>query len=73
MDIDSFEWWYSEGEAPDEVWDEPLPSDELSDGTDVDSDAGDALDSDCNIFDNDIVFYPVWKCGAAGRQHNDMP
>ena len=48
MDIDSFEWWYSEGEAPDEVWDEPLPSDELSDGTDVDSDAGDALDSDAD-------------------------
>ena len=27
MDIDNFEWWYSEGEAPDEEWDEPLPSD----------------------------------------------
>ena len=23
MDIDNFEWWYSEGEAPDEEWDEP--------------------------------------------------
>lgn len=27
MDIDNFEWWYSEGEAPDEGWDEPTPSD----------------------------------------------
>lgn len=27
MDIDNFEWWYSEGEAPDEGWDEPAPSD----------------------------------------------
>ncbi|MFR3878546.1 MAG: hypothetical protein ACLTYW_10795 [Collinsella sp.] len=25
MDIDNFEWWYSEGEAPDEEWDEPAP------------------------------------------------
>ena len=27
MDIDNFEWWYSEGEAPDEEWDEPTPRD----------------------------------------------
>ncbi len=27
MDIDNFEWWYSEGEAPDEEWDEPAPCD----------------------------------------------
>lgn len=27
MDIDNFEWWYSEGEAPDEGWDESAPSD----------------------------------------------
>ena len=39
MDIDNFEWWYSEGEASDEVWDEPLPSDELSAGADADSNA----------------------------------
>ena len=24
MDIDNFEWWYSEGEAPDEEWDESM-------------------------------------------------
>ena len=39
MDIDSFEWWYSEGEAPDEEWDEPLPSGESSDGVNADSNA----------------------------------
>ena len=35
MDIDNFEWWYSEGEAPDEEWDEPLTSDKPSDGADA--------------------------------------
>lgn len=35
MDIDNFEWWYSEGEAPDEEWDEPYASDESSDGADA--------------------------------------
>lgn len=40
MDIDNFEWWYSEGEAPDEAWDEPLASDESSDGADAEGAAG---------------------------------
>ena len=39
MDIDNFEWWYSEGEAPDEEWDEPLPSDVSGDDTDAVSDS----------------------------------
>lgn len=39
MDIDNFEWWYSEGEAPDEAWDEPLPSDVSGDDTDAVSDS----------------------------------
>ena len=72
MDIDSFEWWYSEGEAPDEVWDEPLPSDELSDGTDVDSDAGDALDSDA---DSDpaapLPFEQAWAPAEADEAKAD--
>ena len=42
MDIDNFEWWYSEGEAPDEEWDEPAPRDVSSDEDETDSDA--ALD-----------------------------
>lgn len=39
MDIDNFEWWYSEGEAPDEEWDEPLPSAVSGDDTDAASDS----------------------------------
>ena len=39
MDIDNFEWWYSEGEAPDEEWDEPLPSDVSGDDADAVSDS----------------------------------
>lgn len=39
MDIDNFEWWYSEGEAPDEEWDEPLPSDVSGNDTDAVSDS----------------------------------
>ena len=45
MDIDNFEWWYSEGEAPDEEWDEPLPGDGLSDGAEADSDADATVES----------------------------
>ena len=48
MDIDNFEWWYSEGEAPDEEWDEPMPRDVSSDedetGNDVAADSDAALD-----------------------------
>ena len=39
MDIDNFEWWYSEGEAPDEEWDEPAPPDVSSDEDEAGSDA----------------------------------
>ena len=49
MDIDNFEWWYSEGEAPDEEWNEPTPRDASSDedetGNDVAADSDAALDS----------------------------
>ena len=49
MDIDNFEWWYSEVEAPDEGWDEPTPRDVASDehetGNDVAADSDAALDS----------------------------
>lgn len=48
MDIDNFEWWYSEGEAPDEEWDEPTPRDVSIDedetGNDVAADSDAALD-----------------------------
>lgn len=44
MDIDNFEWWYSEGEAPDEEWDEPTPRDVSSDEDGIGNDV--AADSD---------------------------
>lgn len=43
MDIDNFEWWYSEGEAPDEERDEPLPSDVSSADAETGSDAAEPL------------------------------
>ena len=39
MDIDNFEWWYSEGEAPDEEWDESAPRDVSSDEDETGNDA----------------------------------
>ena len=39
MDIDNFEWWYSEGEAPDESWDEPLTDEASSNEVETGSDA----------------------------------
>lgn len=39
MDIDNFEWWYSEGEAPDEEWDEPAPRDVTINEAETGSDA----------------------------------
>ena len=39
MDIDNFEWWYSEGEVPDEEWDEPAPRDVSGDDADAVSDS----------------------------------
>ena len=39
MDIDNFEWWYSEGEVPDEEWDEPAPRDVSSDEDETGNDA----------------------------------
>ena len=43
MDIDNFEWWYSEGEAPDESWDEPLTDEVSSDEAETGSDAAEPL------------------------------
>lgn len=43
MDIDNFEWWYSEGEAPDEEWDEPAPRDVSSNEAETGNDAAEPL------------------------------
>ena len=43
MDIDNFEWWYSEGEAPDESWDEPLTDEASNNEVETGSDAAEPL------------------------------
>ena len=43
MDIDNFEWWYSEGEVPDEERDEPLPSDASINEAETGNDAAEPL------------------------------
>ncbi len=75
MDIDNFEWWYSEGEAPDEEWDEPLPSDELSDGPDAGSNAGTTADSAAADQDSDpvepLTFEQAWAQAEADEAKAD--
>lgn len=73
MDIDNFEWWYSEGEAPDEEWDEPMPRDVSSDEADVDNDA----DADDGIADlgsdsaEPLTFEQAWAQAEADEAKAD--
>lgn len=75
MDIDNFEWWYSEGEASDEVWDEPLPSDELSAGADADSNADATTESVAADRDSDsaepLTFEQAWAQAEADEAKAD--
>lgn len=75
MDIDTFEWWYSEGEAPDEMWDEPLPSDELSDGADADSNAGTMAEPSATDRDSapaePLTFEQAWAQAEADEAKAD--
>lgn len=75
MDIDTFEWWYSEGEAPDEEWDEPLPSDELSAGADADSNADATAESVAADRDPDsaepLTFEQAWAQAEADEAKAD--
>ena len=75
MDIDNFEWWYSEGEASDEVWDEPLPSDELSAGADADSNADATAESVAADRDPDsaepLTFEQAWAQAEADEAKAD--
>lgn len=64
MDIDNFEWWYSEGEAPDEERDEPLPSDVSGDDTDAVSDS----DSDSA---EPLTFEQAWAQAEADEAKAD--
>ena len=75
MDIDGFGWWYSEGEAPDEEWDEPLPSDELSAGADADSNADATAESVAADRDSDsaepLTFEQAWAQAEADEAKAD--
>ena len=75
MDIDNYEWWYSEGEAPDEGWDEPLPSDELSAGADADSGADTTAESATADQDSDsaepLTFEQAWAQAEADEAKAD--
>lgn len=75
MDIDNFEWWYSEGEASDEEWDEPLPSGELSAGADADSNADATAESVAADRDPDsaepLTFEQAWAQAEADEAKAD--
>lgn len=75
MDIDNFEWWYSEGEAPVEERDEPLPSDELSDGADAGSNADTTAESAAADQDSDpgesLTFEQAWAQAEADEAKAD--
>ena len=66
MDIDNFEWWYSEGEAPDEEWGEPLPSEEADTATDADSVEPDDPDSA-----EPLTFEQAWAQAEADEAKAD--
>lgn len=70
MDIDNFEWWYSEGEAPDEEWDEPSPSDVSSDEAETGNVV--AADSD-TAFDpaEPLTFEQAWAQAEADEAKAD--
>lgn len=75
MDIDGFEWWYSEGEAPDEGWDEPLQSDESGDGPDAGSNADTTAESAAADQDSDpaepLTFEQAWAQAEADEAKAD--
>ena len=74
MDIDNFEWWYSEGEAPDESWDEPLPRDMSSDEADVDNDADaddDGIDGPGSDSAEPLTFEQAWAQAEADEAKAD--
>lgn len=75
MDIDNFEWWYSEGEAPDEEWDEPLPRGESSDGVNADSNADTMAEFATADQDSDaaepLTFEKAWAQAEADEAKAD--
>ena len=70
MDIDNFEWWYSEGEAPDEEWDEPAPRDVSGD---EDETGNDAVETDAaSDAAEPLTFEQAWA-GCSGACANASP
>ena len=71
MDIDNFEWWYSEGEASDEVWDEPAPRDASSD---EDETGNDAVEVDAASDSAEpLTFEQAWAQAEADEAKTPQP
>ena len=70
MDIDSFEWWYSEGEAPDEEWDEPTPRDVSSDEDETGNDAAVEPDAASDAAEP-LTFEQAWAQAEADEAKAD--
>ena len=69
MDIDNFEWWYSEGEVPDEEWDEPAPHDVSSD---EDESGDDAVETDAASDSAEpLTFEQAWAQAEADEAKAD--
>ena len=69
MDIDNFEWWYSEGEVPDEEWDEPAPHDVSSD---EDESGNDAVETDAASDSAEpLTFEQAWAQAEADEAKAD--
>ena len=69
MDIDNFEWWYSEGEAPDEGWDEPASRDVSSD---EDETGNDAVETDAASDSAEpLTFEQAWAQAEADEAKAD--
>ncbi len=69
MDIDNFEWWYSEGEAPDEEWDEPAPRGVSSD---EDETGNDAVETDAASDSAEpLTFEQAWAQAEADEAKAD--
>ncbi len=71
MDIDNFEWWYSEGEAPDEEWDEPAPRDVSSDEADAVAGAEDVEPDSAPDPAEPLTFEQAWAQAEADEAKAD--
>ena len=71
MDIDNFEWWYSEGEAPDESWDEPLPRDMSSDEAESEVEADADAETGNDVAAEPLTFEQAWAQAEADEAKAD--